>query len=183
MVWLAAHRSSVRPLWEEVPAAASVASPVLDTGPFYKAAGLGREWRFVENFCTLPDDLFSGALSLPQTCIAPGADSGYTGDMACDRLAELYARAAACGYVHSRGSRTGRRERFVFCALPGAGAAGCGNAHPCAFSTAGHWLWHRLRGHWGPAHCDCPVQAYGIGAVHHFCFAGLATQSSGRSWP
>ena len=31
--------------------------------------------------CTLPDDLFSGALSLPQTCIAPGADSGYTGDM------------------------------------------------------------------------------------------------------
>ncbi|WP_297891957.1 acyltransferase domain-containing protein [uncultured Desulfovibrio sp.] len=81
MVWLAAHRSSVRPLWEEVPAAASVASPVLDTGPFYKAAGLGREWRIVENFCTLPDDLFSGALSLPQTCIAPGADSGYTGDM------------------------------------------------------------------------------------------------------
>lgn len=81
MVWLAAHRSSVRPLWEEVPAAASVTSPVLDTGPFYRAAGLGREWRLVENFCALPDDLFSGALSLPQTCIAPEADSGYTGDM------------------------------------------------------------------------------------------------------
>ena len=35
----------------------------------------------MDNFCALPDDLFSGALSLPQTCIAPGADSGYTGDM------------------------------------------------------------------------------------------------------
>ena len=81
MVWLAAHRSSVRPLWEEVPEAAFAASPAVDTGPFYSAAGLGCEWRFVENFCALPDDLFSGALRLPHTCIAPGGNSGYSDDM------------------------------------------------------------------------------------------------------
>ena len=81
MVWLAAHRSSVRPLWEKMPEAVSVATPAQDTGPFYSAAGLGCEWRLVEKFCALPDDLFSAALSLPHTCIAPEADSGYSGDM------------------------------------------------------------------------------------------------------
>lgn len=81
MVWLAAHRSSVRPLWEKMPEAVSVATPAQDTRPFYSAAGLGCGWRLVEKFCALPDDLFSAALSLPHTCIAPEADSGYSGDM------------------------------------------------------------------------------------------------------
>ena len=81
MVWLAARRSSVQPLWADAPAGVSTPSPAVDTTPFYGAVGFGSEWRLVESLSALPDDLFSGAVRLPQACIAPGSDSGYTDDM------------------------------------------------------------------------------------------------------
>lgn len=81
MVWLASHRSSVQPLWAEAPASASVAGSVLDTEPFYRAAGLGAVWRLADTFTLLPDNLFSTLIDVSQACIAPEADSGYNTDM------------------------------------------------------------------------------------------------------
>lgn len=81
MVWLAAHRSGVRPLWEDAPESVSSANGAVNAGSFYRAAGLGECWRLAESFTVLRDDMFSAAVRLPQTCIAPRGDSGYTDDM------------------------------------------------------------------------------------------------------
>lgn len=81
MVWLASHSSHVRPLDINVPLAGSASQGVADVSGYYAAAGLGEEWHLVENFAALPDNLYSAALRLPQQCIAPGLDSGYSDDM------------------------------------------------------------------------------------------------------
>ena len=81
MVWLASHRSNVRPLWGDAPAGVSAAGQVLDTEPFYRAAGLGAGWRFTDNFTLLPDNLYATLVDVSHACIAPGNDSGYNADM------------------------------------------------------------------------------------------------------
>lgn len=80
MVWLAAHLSEVRPLDIDATLAASPASAA-DVSGYYAAAGLGTEWHLVDNFATLPDNLYSAMLRLPQSRIAPGLDYEYTDDM------------------------------------------------------------------------------------------------------
>ena len=88
MVWLAAHRSEVRPLGIDAPLTASpngmaggTPGDISSVAGYYTAAGLGAEWRLVDNFAALPDALYTAALRLPQPCIAPGLDCGYTDDM------------------------------------------------------------------------------------------------------
>ena len=85
MVWLAAHRSEVRPLGIEAPLGAHAAGGTpknsTDVSGYYAAAGLGAAWRLVDNFTALPDSLYAASLRLPQSCIAPGPDYGYTDDM------------------------------------------------------------------------------------------------------
>ena len=89
MVWLAAHRSEVRPLDIAASAATSVAASAADTAAqgttdvsgYYTAAGLGAEWQLVDTFTALPDSLYAATLRLPQPCIAPGLDCGYNDDM------------------------------------------------------------------------------------------------------
>ena len=88
MVWLAAHRSEVRPLGIDAPLTASpngmaggTPGDISSAAGYYAAAGLGAEWRLVDNFAALPDALYTAALRLPQPCIAPGLDCGYTDDM------------------------------------------------------------------------------------------------------
>ena len=89
MVWLAAHRSEVRPLdiaasavtSGAASAADSAARGATDVSGYYKAAGLGAEWQLVDTFAALPDSLYAATLRLPQPCIAPGLDCGYNDDM------------------------------------------------------------------------------------------------------
>lgn len=85
MVWLAAHRSEVRPLEIDAHRAVSAVGHTLegiaDVSGYYTAAGLGAEWHLVDNFSALPDTLYTAMLRLPQSCIAPALDSGYTDDM------------------------------------------------------------------------------------------------------
>lgn len=89
MVWLAAHRSEVRPLDIAASAVTSAAAPAASSAPqgtadvsgYYTAAGLGAEWQLVDAFTALPDSLYTATLRLPQQCIAPGLDCGYTEDM------------------------------------------------------------------------------------------------------
>ena len=84
MVWLAAQRSEVRPL--DIDAAQGkapldAAASTVDVAGYYAAAGLGAEWHLVDNFAALPEALYTATLRLPQSCIAPGPDYGYTDDM------------------------------------------------------------------------------------------------------
>ena len=79
MVWLAAHRSDVRPLGIDAPQAAG--EDPADISGYYRAAGLGDDWQLVENFAALPDSLYTATLRLPSSRIAPGFNSGYTDDM------------------------------------------------------------------------------------------------------
>ena len=81
MVWLAAHRSQVRPLGIDAPQAASAGAHVADVTGYYAAAGLGAQWHLVDNFAALPDNLYTADLRLPQQHIATGLDSGYSDDM------------------------------------------------------------------------------------------------------
>lgn len=80
MVWLAAHRSEVRPLGIDA-AQVAIAGDAVDVSGYYTAAGLGAEWHLVDNFAALPDTLYAASLRLPQSHIAPGLDYGYTDDM------------------------------------------------------------------------------------------------------
>ena len=80
MVWLASRRNEVPALWDAsvLPEAASQS---VDPAGFYLAAGLGREWRLVESFSVLQDDMFAATLCLPEASIAPEDECGYSNDL------------------------------------------------------------------------------------------------------
>ena len=78
MVWLAAHASDVRPLWNETPPAAAANHGGADVSGYYRSIGLGADWHLVESFAVLPENLYAATLRLPQARIAPGLDSEYS---------------------------------------------------------------------------------------------------------
>lgn len=80
MVWLASRRNEVLPLW---PDAGKAAAPrqTDEIGVFYTAAGLGSEWRLVESFAALHDEMFAATLRLPEASIAPEGECGYSKDL------------------------------------------------------------------------------------------------------